>query len=892
MVTAQVPDRVGWWKFDNAADLLTADIGSALVLTGTQTSVDGPVAENLATQVGLGSYLTMAHGIAANLGGTMVNEYTVQIDFSVSAIGVWHSFIQTDNTNGSDADLFTKASNNTIGTSATGYSTNTISADTWYRMLISVKNGEFFNVYLNGELCLSGTFQDIDGRWALGTDLLVFADNDGDDAAINCSELGIWDVALDAAQALELGNATTTQLPTRKGWWKFDDSTDLTKAEIGGPLLVSGNQSAVDGPEAGNNATQLDLGNYLIMKHGIAANAGGTMVNDWSLQIDFAVPEIGKWHTFFQTNPLNTDDGDCFTKASNNTIGTAVSGYSTNAVTANKWYRMVVTAKNQDFYRIYIDGELWVETTDLTSADLQKDSRFSLADSLLIFADNDGDDETIYCSELGIWDVALSADEVAQLGSLPNNVLVTDINLYTADMVTTINTQGGTLQVSATVLPDDATDKTVTWSVTNGTGEATISNTGLLTAIADGLVTVIATANDGSNITGSLDITISNQSGISERKGWWKFDDAADLTKAEIGEPLILSGTQTAVDGPEAGNNATQLDLGNYLIMKHGMDANGGGTMVNDWSLQIDFAVPEIDKWHTFFQTDPTNTSDGDCFTKSSNNTVGTAVTGYSTNTVAANRWYRMVITAKNQDFYRIYIDGELWVETADLTSADLQMDSRFSLADSLLIFADNDGDDATIFCSELAIWDIALTAAEVNQLGSLPNAVLVTGITVSTEGGASTIETSGGTLQMIATVLPENASDPSVTWSVTNGTGEASISTSGLLTAIADGTVTVYAASNDGSSVTGSMVITISNQTGISGNPVNTVKVYPNPVVNELTVSFNSNNPTITIYNSLGIKMDEVQVQGTQARFDVSGYAHGLYFVKVNNATVVKFEK
>jgi hypothetical protein len=37
---------------------------------------------------------------------------------------------------------------------------------------------------------------------------------------------------------------------------------------------------------------------------------------------------------------------------------------------------------------------------------------------------------------------------------------------------------------------------------------------------------------------------------------------------------------------------------------------------------------------------------------------------------------------------------------------------------------------------------------------------------------------------------------------------------------------------------------------------------------------------------------MDEVLVKGTQARIDVSSYAKGLYFVKVNNETVRKFVK
>ena len=63
--------------------------------------------------------------------------------------------------------------------------------------------------------------------------------------------------------------------------------------------------------------------------------------------------------------------------------------------------------------------------------------------------------------------------------------------------------------MSATVLPIDATDKSVTWSIDPPAGVATIDSDGLLTAVDNGTVKVIATANDGSDVFGELDITIN-----------------------------------------------------------------------------------------------------------------------------------------------------------------------------------------------------------------------------------------------------------------------------------------------------------------------------------------------------------------------------------------------
>jgi uncharacterized protein (TIGR02145 family) len=95
---------------------------------------------------------------------------------------------------------------------------------------------------------------------------------------------------------------------------------------------------------------------------------------------------------------------------------------------------------------------------------------------------------------------------------------------------------------------------------------------------------------------------------------------------------------------------------------------------------------------------------------------------------------------------------------------------------------------------------------------GALPN-VLVAGITVSAAGGSTTIETDAGSLQMSAAILPLNATNQTVKWTVTNGTGRALIRPDGLLTAQVDGTVTVKATAIDGSGVFGEFLVTISNQ-------------------------------------------------------------------------------
>ena len=87
-------------------------------------------------------------------------------------------------------------------------------------------------------------------------------------------------------------------------------------------------------------------------------------------------------------------------------------------------------------------------------------------------------------------------------------VSVTDITISGAGDAVEVG-NGSTLQMTADILPTGATDASVTWSVVAGTGTATISSTGLLTATGVGTVTVKAVANDDSLIEGTLVITIT-----------------------------------------------------------------------------------------------------------------------------------------------------------------------------------------------------------------------------------------------------------------------------------------------------------------------------------------------------------------------------------------------
>ena len=137
-------------------------------------------------------------------------------------------------------------------------------------------------------------------------------------------------------------------------------------------------------------------------------------------------------------------------------------------------------------------------------------------------------------------------------------------------------------------------------------------------------------------------------------------------------------------------------------------------------------------------------------------------------------------------------------------------------------------------------------TSNAVTLTVNAPQPKLVTSIIVTGAGSATSITSIGDTLQMTAEILPADADDDSVTWSVIPGTGSAAISANGLLTALTNGTVTIRAAANDGSDVYGETTITISGQTA-AGPTANPVTVHGSYTENTGQGSY-APNTTVTI--------------------------------------------
>jgi Purple acid Phosphatase, N-terminal domain/Calcineurin-like phosphoesterase/FlgD Ig-like domain len=204
-------DPIGVWTFDNPESLLGAQQGNDLELVGTHEAISGPAVGDGAARIGLDSYYRCHHDIAANGAGNpaWVNRFTLVMDIRIPQADLWYCLYQTNYSNNNDGDWFINQDGH-VGVGDTGYSYDTITPGEWYRLAISVSLGEHYDYYLDGQLLHNGGPQSIDGRFALypadgANQVLFFADENGEDNAIDVAGIWLYETDLAAQELADLG---------------------------------------------------------------------------------------------------------------------------------------------------------------------------------------------------------------------------------------------------------------------------------------------------------------------------------------------------------------------------------------------------------------------------------------------------------------------------------------------------------------------------------------------------------------------------------------------------------------------------------------------------------------------------------------------------------------
>jgi hypothetical protein len=121
----------------------------------------------------------------------------------------WHALLQTSLANNNDAEVWIRGNNGALGVGSSGYSdaAKGLTEKTWYRVVVAVNCGTSYKIYVNGELVLTANNKGEDERFALEPDGVLFFVEENRyniDADIICSELAMWNVALDDDQVKKL----------------------------------------------------------------------------------------------------------------------------------------------------------------------------------------------------------------------------------------------------------------------------------------------------------------------------------------------------------------------------------------------------------------------------------------------------------------------------------------------------------------------------------------------------------------------------------------------------------------------------------------------------------------------------------------------------------------
>ncbi len=208
-----------------------------------------------------------------------------------------------------------------------------------------------------------------------------------------------------------------------------------------------------------------------VMTHGIAPNAGGVYVNQYTLIMDVLFPYTsGGYRALWQTSLTNGTDGDLFVNGSN---GIGISSQYQGDVSGDTWHRLVFTFDlvERELGK-YVDGinvlTAPVGSTPLgtnlvqylSATDGLVDKRWSLAPTARLFADEDGELAPVYVSSVQIRSGTMSAEAVAALGMPTAAKIPGAIKATRSGDNVVIEWTGTTLE--------SASSLTGTWTVVNG----------------------------------------------------------------------------------------------------------------------------------------------------------------------------------------------------------------------------------------------------------------------------------------------------------------------------------------------------------------------------------------------------------------------------------------
>ena len=234
---------------------------------------------------------------------------------------------------------------------------------------------------------------------------------------------------------------------------------------------------------------------------------------------------------------------------------------------ANQWYILKLT---------YVGTKLTLEITDESAGNTVVTASVEMP----------ADKAYTGAGKIGIahWGYTTKNIEIDYMKSEPISAQPQSVSISTAGDANTVAV-GETLSVSATVLPADAS-QSVTWSISEETGKATVNENGVVTGVAEGTVKIFATAINGvKSEEKQITITPAEQGTIYHRS----FDEQDPIKTYNTKVLQAGSGTSSIADGC--------LKLENFFQRHLDMDS----PLHRDGILSVKFKISENEGRYGFY---------------------------------------------------------------------------------------------------------------------------------------------------------------------------------------------------------------------------------------------------------------------------------------------------
>ena len=452
--------------------------------------------------------------------------------------------------------------------------------------------------------------------------------------------------------------------------------------------------------------------------------------------------------------PENTFDKTIKWSSSNNSVanidedgnivalkaGTAIIKGSMNKI-ANDSCKVVViqpaeSISLQTTAEMYIGTSLRLTATVLPEDVTDNTVTWSTSDAAIATVDTEGNVTAVAVGEATI--TATCGDKSATCNVTVNPILAESIALDKTELNLTI---GASEKLTATVLPEDVTDKTVTWS-TSDASIATVDNEGNVTAVAVGEATITATCGDK---TATCKVTVNPI-----------LAESITLDKTELTLTIGASEKLTATVLPE--------DVSDKTVTWSTSDASIA-TVDAEGNVKA-ISVGEA-------------TITATCGDKSA--TCKVTVNPILAESITLDKTELTLTIGASEKLTAIVLPEDVTDKTV-----------TWSTSDAAIATVDNEGNVTAVAVGEATI--TATCGDKTATCEVTVNPILAESITLDKTELTLTI---GASEKLTATVLPEEVTDKTVTWS-TSDAAIATVDTEGNVTAISVGEATITATCGD----------------------------------------------------------------------------------------------